>query len=111
MKYNIAIGSRDGKAVTEHFGGCARFVIITVDEESDTYAFAGFREIDPTCKEDGHSDSGLESAAKALEDCRVVLVARIGPGAQLVLEKHGIDVLEYYGLIDDAVKRIIKYYR
>jgi nitrogen fixation protein NifX len=111
MKYNIAIGSRDGKAVTEHFGGCQKFVIVTVDKESDTYSFTGFREIEPPCKNGDHSDDGLENAARALKDCRVVLVSRIGPTAQLILERHGIDVLEYYGLIDDAIKRIIRYYR
>jgi hypothetical protein len=53
----------------------------------------------------------IEAVAEALSDCRIVLVARIGSGTQLVLERHGIDVLEYYGLIEDALKRIIQYYR
>jgi nitrogen fixation protein NifX len=111
MKYKIAVGSRDGKAVTEHFGGCKRFSIITVDEESSTYKFTEFRDVLPACNGGKHSEDGLEAAAEALSDCRIVLVARIGNGAQLVLERHGIDVLEYYGLIEDALKRIIQYYR
>ena len=111
MKYKIAVGSRDGKAVNEHFGGCSKFTIITVDEESSTYKFTGFINIEPPCNGGEHSDDGLEAAAKALSGCRIVLVARIGIGAQLVLERHGIDVLEYYGLIEDALKRIIQYYR
>ena len=111
MNYKIAVGSRDGKAVTEHFGGCKSFCIITVDEESSTYKFMGFRDIVPPCNGAEHSEDGLEAAAEALSDCRTVLVARIGNGAQLVLERHGIDVLEYYGFIDDALKRIIQYYR
>lgn len=111
MGYKIAVGSRDGKTVTEHFGGCARFLLIEVDTESKTYSFAGYRDVAPPCSEREHSQSALEQAAAALEDCRIVLVGKIGPPAARTLEEKGIGVLEYHGLIEDAVKRIIQFYR
>lgn len=111
VKYKIAIGSRDGKAVTEHFGGCSKFLIVSVDDESTTYKFTGFLDVESPCSEGTHSDDKLDAAAKALDDCRIVLIAKIGPAAQYALERRGIDVLEYHGLIEDALKKIIKYYR
>lgn len=111
LTYKIAVGSRDGKAVTEHFGGCGRFLLINVDSEKQTYSFEGFRPVIPPCSGGEHSESGLDEAACALSDCRIVLVGKIGPPAEVALKRRGIDVLEYHGLIEDALKRIMQYYR
>jgi nitrogen fixation protein NifX len=111
MKFKIAVGSRDGKAVNEHFGSCKRFIILTVDEEKATYQFDSYRDVEPPCDGAEHTETGLDKVAKALSDCRIVLVERIGTPAQLALEQYGIDVLEYYGLIEDALKTIIHYYK
>lgn len=111
MIYKIAVASRDGKAVTEHFGGCKQFFIVNIDSEEKNYTFEGFRSVTPPCADGGHSDTVLSAAAEALSDCRIVLVAKIGPPAELVLKRNGIDVLEYHGLIEDALKRIMQYYK
>lgn len=111
MKFKIAVGSRDGKAVNEHFGSCKRFIILVVDADSATYQFDGYRVVEPPCSGAEHTQAGLDRVAGQLSDCRIVLVERIGTPAQLVLEQNGIDVLEYFGLIDDALKTIIHYYK
>ena len=111
MSYKIAVGSRDGKMVTEHFGGCRRFLILEADSEHQTYTFKEFREVSPPCVEGEHSENGLSAVAQALSDCRLVLVGKIGPGAEVLLDRCGIDVLEYHGPIDDAMKRILQYYK
>lgn len=111
MIYKIAVASLDGIAVTGHFGGCERFILINVDSEKKNYTFGGFRFVTPPCSGDGHSNSGLNEAAEALSDCQIVLVGKIGPPAEYALKSRGIDVLEYHGLIEDALKRILQYYR
>jgi nitrogen fixation protein NifX len=111
MHYKIAVASRDGKAVTEHFGGCGRFLIIDVDMDLLNYTFEGFRPVPPPCADGEHSKNGLEIAAEALSDCRIVLVCKIGAPAELALKLRGIDVIEYRGLIEDAMKRILQFYR
>jgi predicted Fe-Mo cluster-binding NifX family protein len=111
MCYKIAVGSSDGKLVNEHFGGCGRFLIIEVDSELKSYKFAGFRSAAPPCADGEHSEYSLEAAAEALSDCRIVMVGKIGPPAELALRRRYIDVIEYHGLIEDAMKRILQYYR
>jgi predicted Fe-Mo cluster-binding NifX family protein len=108
MKYKIAVGSRDGKVVTEHFGGCEHFAIIDVDPETQNFEFLGFRDVTPPCESGGHNDNRLDAVAQVLSDCRIVLVSRIGSGAEAALTRKGVDVLEYSGLIEDAVKKIIQ---
>lgn len=111
MQYRLAIGSRDGKAVTEHFGGCERFLIIDTDGEKGVWSFKGFRAVTPACVSGDHTENSLNAMAEALSDCQLVLVSKIGPPAELALRRHGVDVLEYHGLIEDAMKRISQYYR
>jgi nitrogen fixation protein NifX len=111
MRYKIAVGSLDGKVVTEHFGGCGKFLIINADSDLSSYTCEGFRPVSPPCAGGEHSENGLEIAAETLSDCLIVLVAKIGPPAELALKNRGIDVLQYRGLIDDAMKRILQYYR
>lgn len=111
MQFKVAVGSRDGKVVNEHFGSCSRFLIFIADPEQHQYRFESFLPVTPPCSAREHSDSGLLEAAETLSECRIVLVSRIGPPAELALTRQGIDVLEYHGLIEDAMKRILQYYR
>ena len=111
MIYRIAVASRDGKAVTDHFGSCRRFLLIDVDSAAGTYAFAGFRPVTPPCAYGEHTAGGMKEAAEALSDCRIVRVGKIGPPAETALRRRGVDVLEYHGLIEDALRRILQYYK
>jgi predicted Fe-Mo cluster-binding NifX family protein len=111
MNYKIAVGSRDGKTVTEHFGGCSRFLIITVDIDHASFSFDGFRQVTPPCADGWHTEDAFAAVTKQLGDCSIVLISRIGPLAEQHLKNSGIDVLEYHGLIEDALKRIIQFYR
>lgn len=111
MKYKIAVGTRDGKVVNEHFGSCVRFTILEADSITQGFENLEIRDVNPPCKSGEHSDNGLDIIAEILSDCRVVLVSRIGPGAEAALTRKGIDVLEYSGWIDEAVNKIIQYYK
>ncbi len=47
LGYRIAVASKDGKVVTDHFGHCRKFSVIEV--EDGQYHFIGFREVIPPC--------------------------------------------------------------
>lgn len=108
MQYRIAVASRDGKAVNERFGGCEKFLIIEVGDKNAAWTFGGTRKVSGTGGED---EKSLDAAADALGDCRLVLVSRIAPRAEAALKRRGIDALEYYGLIGDAMELILEYYK
>ena len=110
MPFKIAVGSSDGKVVNQHFGSCRQFLIVTIDNEKQSFSFEGFRAVNPPCNGSEHTAGALEAAAETLTDCRAVLVSKIGPSAEAILTQTGIDVLEYHGLIEDAIKRILQYY-
>jgi nitrogen fixation protein NifX len=111
VKYKIAVGSRDGKVVNEHFGQCQRFIIIVADEDNASYQYCESRDVTPPCDNGDHSEGSLEAVADSISDCQIVLISKIGVNAELLLKSRGIDVLEYHGLIEDALKRILQYYR
>ena len=48
-----------------------------------------------------------ERVVRLLSDCRIVLVARIGPGAQKVLMAHGLRAYEAPVFIEDALRKLI----
>lgn len=111
MSYKVAIASKDGKVITEHFGRCRRFLIADIDPQQNEYRFDGFLDVTPPCNSGEHDDSAFQAIAEALSGCRIVLVNRIGPAAEQILGQYGIDALEYPGLIDDALLRIMKFYK
>lgn len=111
MSYQIAVASTDGKVVNEHFGRCRRYLVFDVDDATETYKFDSFRVVDPACKDGEHQEADFDHVVKTLSDCRVVLISRIGPAAENYLRTKGLVPLEYSGLIEDAITKIIHYYK
>jgi predicted Fe-Mo cluster-binding NifX family protein len=109
MSYKIAVASSDGKVVNQHFGKADQFLIFDADDEG--YRFLELRKSTPPCNAFEHDENALEQAAYRLSDCRVLLAARIGPGAQVALEARGIASFAVTELIDTALNKIILYYK
>ncbi len=105
MKYKVAIATKDGKVIYEHFGHCGRYCIVEV--EGKHYRFTGFREVEPPCQGGEHTEAALEKAAELLQDCRCIIVGQIGMGAQQVLEEHRILAYVFKGLVEEALSNII----
>lgn len=97
----VAVASTDGLTINEHFGRAKEFWIYEVNEKG-AYIFLERREvpqiIDPVHK---HTASIV---AKLLADVEVVLVARIGPQAELELLSVGAFALAISGSIDKALE-------
>lgn len=107
MTVRIAVASTDGKYVNEHFGRAKQFLIFDVGAED--WRFVELRQNTPSCgferAEETAPGHGHQGTVALLHDCRAVLVARIGPGAEQVLLSHGIRAYTIPDFIDEAIKK------
>jgi predicted Fe-Mo cluster-binding NifX family protein len=48
----------------------------------------------------------MDAVLDALEDCGIVVAAKVGPGAADCLMRRGIRVFEGYGMLEDILARL-----
>ncbi|MCD8007938.1 MAG: hypothetical protein LUF68_03220 [Clostridiales bacterium] len=109
MEYLVAVSSSDGAMVDTHFGRTREFLIFKVTDNT-YFDHTGTRQIPSPCFGGGHHDNArLASAVEALADCRYVLCAQIGPGAQTALRSSGITPLDVVHRIDYALEKLMLY--
>jgi len=111
MTTRVAVASRDGVTVHQHFGRATHFQIYDLngDGGGSGFGFVETRENEPSCLPDSweREEESHERVVHLLADCQVVLAARIGPGARDVLQRCGLKVYETPMAIDEALKRLI----
>jgi predicted Fe-Mo cluster-binding NifX family protein len=100
----VAVATDDGLTVHRHFGRAERFRIYDIG--GGGYDFVGERAVARLCAEGGHSEDALEAAVGALEDCDIVVAAKVGPGAAEHLMRRGKRVFEGYGMLEDVLAQI-----
>ena len=107
MATRVAVASSDMVMVHQHFGMATHFQIY--DLEWGGFRFVETRENIPSCGPDSgeQEEESHERVVRLLADCRVVLVARIGPGAREVLLAHGLKPYETPMFIDEALRKLI----
>lgn len=94
MTYRVAVASKEGVAVDEHFGHAKHFSIYNVGEAG--CSLIEKREVDHYCL-GGHGDrSALEKILDTIEDCDAVFVARVGDGPAEKLRKRGVEPVADY---------------
>jgi len=108
MSYKIAVASSDGKVVNQHFGKATQFLIFEMEE--NTFKFLELLKTTPFCSNAEHEDDKLSGAVEVLVGCRAVVVSQIGSGAAEALRNKGIEPLDVHNFIEDALKKILKYY-
>lgn len=106
--YRIAAASNGGKFVDQHFGQANQFFIYEVNDSS--YKFIEVRSVKNISKNFNTDYDKFLSIVKYLSGCRIVLVSQIGQGAVNFLSKNGIQVFDVEESIDNAIKKLIKYY-
>jgi len=88
----IAVASKDGREINQHFGHAERFLIYDVGEGDaklvDEKKVERYCSFDPQHPLRGHI---LKEIAEALTGCRAVVSAQIGEHPQGELEKLGIE--------------------
>jgi len=105
MSIRIAVASRDGKFVNEHFGRAERFLIFDLKGK-----FLEERVSERVCQNGEHDESSFEKTAKLLSDCKAIVVSKIGYGASSYMESRGFELFEAGMPIDDALFKLRKYY-
>lgn len=92
----VAVASTDGIAINEHFGKAEEFWIYE-STEGGPYQFIERR------KNTQRESEGHQGAVQLLGDVEVVLVSKIGLGAEKELRREGIIALSVTGAIDKAL--------
>jgi nitrogen fixation protein NifB len=86
----VAVATKGGGLVDEHFGHAREFLVYDVTPEG--VRLVGRRSTETYCAGGDGDDDALEAALRALSDCQGVLVARIGHCPKGQLAAAGIDV-------------------
>ncbi len=90
----VAVATKGGSRINEHFGHAAEFQVY---ELSVTGAkFVGHRRVDHYCLGGYGEEETLETVIKAIDDCVAVFIAKIGLCPRKELETAGIEVADQY---------------
>ncbi|MDD2540472.1 MAG: NifB/NifX family molybdenum-iron cluster-binding protein [Desulfuromonadaceae bacterium] len=105
----IAVASKDGKEINQHFGHAERFLIFDVEDGAaklvDERVVERYCSFDPEHPLRGHL---LRSIAEALAGCRAVVTAQMGEHPQGELEKLGVEPFVISGPIKSTLVELAK---
>ena len=99
----LAVASKGGALVNQHFGHAREFQIYEVNGQGSR--FVGHRKVDHYCQGGYGEDAAFEAIADALSDCAAVVVSRIGASPRRKLEHLGLKSIETHDLITVAVRQ------
>jgi predicted Fe-Mo cluster-binding NifX family protein len=105
----IAVASKDGKEIDQHFGHAERFLIY--DVEGATATLVDEKQVERYCSYDADHPLRahiLEKIADALSGCRALLCVQIGQGPQMEMERLGIDTFVAEGPIRQTLVELAK---
>ncbi|TBW39560.1 dinitrogenase iron-molybdenum cofactor biosynthesis protein [Siculibacillus lacustris] len=88
----VAVGSRDGRAVTEHFGSAEVFAIWHLGEGAPRLVET--RANEAACGHAVDPAAAMDRSVELVADCRAVVVTRIGDCALTRLNKLGVLAFE-----------------
>ena len=102
--YKIAVATRHGKLVDQHFGYASGFLIFEGDGQ--TFTLAENRRVEKYCtgaEECDTEENRRDSIVDALRDCDAVLTMRIGYHAKEKLTKKGIMSVETCDTVENGL--------
>ncbi|MCG9969741.1 nitrogenase cofactor biosynthesis protein NifB [Pelotomaculum terephthalicicum JT] len=108
-QFKIAVASKTGRLIDQHFGHATEFAIYHVDGEA--ISLVEKRQIISYCKgiEEGeNSERVKENTIGAIKDCHAVLSLRIGYHAKKRLSKHNVASIECYDTIENGLKYAVE---
>lgn len=105
--YQIAVTSKHGKMVDQHFGHATQLLIFQGDGQK--FQLRETRRVGQYCAGMAECDvedkaSGREQIIEALQDCNAVLTMRIGYHAKEQLGKKGIFISEYCDTVENGLR-------
>lgn len=107
-RYRIAVTSKYGKLVDQHFGHAEEFTIY--EGNSQDFKILEKRPVAKYClgmEECGEEEGRQQSTINALQDCQAVLTMRIGRSAKEELAENGIRSIEYCDTVEGGFRYAI----
>jgi nitrogen fixation protein NifB len=92
----IAVATKGGGRINEHFGHAKEFQIYEVSAAGSK--FVGHRRVDNYCQGGFAEEDSLETVVRAINDCQAVFVARIGGCPRDGLKSAGIEPVDRFAL-------------
>lgn len=105
----IAVATKDGKEINQHFGHAVRFLVYEVEgtavrlvDEKKVERYCTYDEAHPLRRH------VLRGIAEALQGCRAIACAQIGQAPQEELARGGLPVYALQGEIRSALTELAK---
>jgi nitrogen fixation protein NifB len=92
----VAVATKGGGRINEHFGHAKEFQIYEVSTAGSK--FVGHRRVDLYCQGGSAEEDNLETVVRAINDCQAVFVARIGGCPRDGLKSAGIEPVDRFAL-------------
>lgn len=94
MSLKVAVASKSGVAIDEHFGHAKLFRIYNLDDKGAHHIED--RDVDHYCL-GGHGDkSALQKILETISDCQAVFISKVGDGPAEKLLARGIEPVSDY---------------
>lgn len=90
----VAVASKSGLAIDEHFGHAKAFHIYRLDEQGCQLQES--REVDHYCHGQHGDQSAMQKILHTIADCQAVFIAKIGDGPTDKLAARGITAVSDY---------------
>jgi nitrogen fixation protein NifB len=107
-KILVAVATKGGGLVNQHFGHVKEFQIYEVD--GNDARFVGHRKVDHYCQGGYGEKATLENIIQAIADCKAVLVSKIGDSPKEKVHKAGIQTVEAYDVIEKVALEFYQQY-
>jgi predicted Fe-Mo cluster-binding NifX family protein len=105
----IAVATKDGKEINQHFGHAERFLIYEVSDAA--VKLVDEKKVERYCTYDeAHPLRGhvLRGISAALAGCRAIVCAQIGQAPQEEMAQQGFPVYALHGAIKPALAELVK---
>jgi nitrogen fixation protein NifB len=99
----VAVASKGGGLVNQHFGHAKEFMIYEVD--AATVQFVGHRKILDYCHGGYGEEAALQGIIETISDCQAILALKVGPCPQKTLQAAGLQVIEAYDVIENVARQ------
>jgi nitrogen fixation protein NifB len=101
-KILVAVATKGGGIVNQHFGHAREFMIYEVD--ANQAKFVGHRKVENYCQGGYGEEDSLDYIIKTIADCKAVLTSKIGECPKAELQKAGIQIVEAYDVIEKVAR-------
>jgi nitrogen fixation protein NifB len=102
-KVLVAVATKGGGLVNQHFGHAKEFMIYEVDATSVN--FVGHRKIAEYCQGGYGEEAMLDNIIGTVKDCTAVLASKVGPCPSKQLAEAGLKVIEAYDVIETVARQ------